>query len=199
MLLHAPSWVFQLLQFIESFFRWIVTIQKTAAGRVRKRRASPAATSCAPQRAWAPDLSPPTAHGRHPPEQATRTQNTQHSVCGLCRGSWRVRVAGCSKQTEATSRAAGRRSLRTSHSAGRPRRGGSAPTAFGESPHHRGVVDTNVRYFGVKSTNVPLGADGTKPAKVAHCPSWPTKAAKPGLFPVTEDLFVFAPRADQCC
>eukprot|EP00964_Phaeocystis_antarctica_P092624 scaffold59608_cov57-Phaeocystis_antarctica.AAC.2 len=30
---------------------------------------------------------------------------------------------------------------------------------------------------------------GTKPAKVAHRPSWPTKAAKPGLFPVTEDLF----------
>eukprot|EP00964_Phaeocystis_antarctica_P006644 scaffold3592_cov61-Phaeocystis_antarctica.AAC.2 len=24
---------------------------------------------------------------------------------------------------------------------------------------------------------------GTKPAKVAHRPSWPTKAAKPGLFP----------------
>eukprot|EP00964_Phaeocystis_antarctica_P141832 scaffold106945_cov50-Phaeocystis_antarctica.AAC.1 len=30
---------------------------------------------------------------------------------------------------------------------------------------------------------------GTKPAKVAHRPSWPIKAAKPGLFPVTEDLF----------
>eukprot|EP00964_Phaeocystis_antarctica_P072504 scaffold44361_cov57-Phaeocystis_antarctica.AAC.1 len=34
---------------------------------------------------------------------------------------------------------------------------------------------------------------GTKPAKVAHRPSWPTKAAKrrplPPVFPVTEDLF----------
>eukprot|EP00964_Phaeocystis_antarctica_P060601 scaffold36142_cov59-Phaeocystis_antarctica.AAC.1 len=30
---------------------------------------------------------------------------------------------------------------------------------------------------------------GTKPAKVAHRPSWPIKAAKPGLFPVTEDSF----------
>ena len=39
-----------------------------------------------------------------------------------------------------------------------------------------GVVDTKVGFFGVKSTNVPLGADGTKPAKVAHRPSWPTKA-----------------------
>ena len=29
---------------------------------------------------------------------------------------------------------------------------------------------------------------GTKPAKAAHRPSWPTKAAKPGLSPVTEDL-----------
>ena len=33
---------------------------------------------------------------------------------------------------------------------------------------HPGVVATKVRYFGVKSTKVPLGADGTKPAKVAH-------------------------------
>ena len=44
----------------------------------------------------------------------------------------------------------------------------------------------------------------TKPAKVPHRPSWPTKAAKPGLFPVTEELLqnkVFAPRAgaDQSC
>eukprot|EP00964_Phaeocystis_antarctica_P141791 scaffold106887_cov24-Phaeocystis_antarctica.AAC.1 len=30
---------------------------------------------------------------------------------------------------------------------------------------------------------------GTKPAKVAHRPSWPTKAAKLGRFPETEDLF----------
>ena len=52
-----------------------------------------------------------------------------------------------------------------------------------------GVVDTKVGFFGVKSTNVPLGADGTKPARVAHRPLWPTKAAKPGLFPETEDLF----------
>ena len=42
---------------------------------------------------------------------------------------------------------------------------------------HPGVVATKVRYFGVKSTKVPLGADGTKPAKVSHRPSWPTKAA----------------------
>eukprot|EP00964_Phaeocystis_antarctica_P156851 scaffold126776_cov54-Phaeocystis_antarctica.AAC.2 len=33
------------------------------------------------------------------------------------------------------------------------------------------------------------GQMGTKPAKVAHRPSWPTKAAKPGLFSETEDLF----------
>ena len=33
-------------------------------------------------------------------------------------------------------------------------------------------------YFGVKSTNVHLVQMGTKPAKVAHRPSWPTKAAK---------------------
>ena len=43
---------------------------------------------------------------------------------------------------------------------------------------------------------------GTKPAKVAHRPSWPTKAAKPGLFPMTEDLFakmssLRSPRADH--
>ena len=61
-------------------------------------------------------------------------------------------------------------------------------------------------YFGIgvgalylKSTNVPLGARGrwapkSKPAKVTHRPSWPTKAAKPGHFAfprerVTEDLF----------
>ena len=49
---------------------------------------------------------------------------------------------------------------------------------------HGGVVDTKVKYFGVKSTKVPRGQMGTKPAKVAHSPSWPTKAAKPGLFPV---------------
>ena len=56
--------------------------------------------------------------------------------------------------------------------------------------YHPGELATKVRYFGVKSTNVPLGADGTKPAaKVAHRPSWPTKAAKPGLFFETEDLF----------
>ena len=70
------------------------------------------------------------------------------------------------------------------------------------SVDHRGELATKVRYFGGKSTNVPLGQMGTKPAKVAHRPSWPTKAAKPGLFPVTEDLFckkVFAPRADQSC
>ena len=30
----------------------------------------------------------------------------------------------------------------------------------------------------------------TKHAKLTHRPSWPTKAAKPGLFPVTEDLFL---------
>ena len=51
-----------------------------------------------------------------------------------------------------------------------------------------GKLATKVRHFGGKSTNVPQGQMGTKPAKVAHRPSWPTKAAKPGLFPV-EDLF----------
>ena len=44
---------------------------------------------------------------------------------------------------------------------------------------------------------------GTKPAKVTHRPSWPAEAAKPGLFPVTEELRfaqkVFAPRADPSC
>eukprot|EP00964_Phaeocystis_antarctica_P107076 scaffold71844_cov46-Phaeocystis_antarctica.AAC.3 len=29
---------------------------------------------------------------------------------------------------------------------------------------------------------------GTKPAKVAHRPSWPTKAAKLGFFPETDEL-----------
>ena len=56
---------------------------------------------------------------------------------------------------------------------------------------HPGVVDTKVGDFGGKSTKVRLGdAIGTKPAKVADRPSWPTKAAKvnPKLFPVTEDL-----------
>ena len=33
--------------------------------------------------------------------------------------------------------------------------------------------------------NVYLVQMGTKPAKVAHCPLRPTKAAEPGLFPVT--------------
>ena len=46
-----------------------------------------------------------------------------------------------------------------------------------------------MRYFGVKLTKVPQGQMGTKPAKVAHRPSWPTKAAKLGRFPETEDLF----------
>ena len=55
---------------------------------------------------------------------------------------------------------------------------------------HSGVLATKVRYFGVKSTNVYLVQMGTRPAKVAHRPSWPTKAAKPGLFPETEDLFL---------
>ena len=32
-------------------------------------------------------------------------------------------------------------------------------------------------------------AEGTKPAKVAHRLSCPTKAAKPGLFSETDDLF----------
>ena len=57
------------------------------------------------------------------------------------------------------------------------------------SVYHPGVLATKVRYFGVKSTNVYLVQMGTRPAKVAHRPSWPTKAAKPGLFPETEDLF----------
>ena len=33
-----------------------------------------------------------------------------------------------------------------------------------------------------------MGKMGIKPAKVAHRLSWPTKAAKPGLFLETEDL-----------
>ena len=33
-------------------------------------------------------------------------------------------------------------------------------------------------YFGVKLTKVLREQMGTKPAKVAHRPSWPTKAAK---------------------
>ena len=45
-----------------------------------------------------------------------------------------------------------------------------------------------MRYFGIKSIKVPRGQMGTKPAKVAHSFSWPTKAAKPGLFPVIEDI-----------
>eukprot|EP00964_Phaeocystis_antarctica_P012076 scaffold6653_cov105-Phaeocystis_antarctica.AAC.1 len=63
---------------------------------------------------------------------------------------------------------------------------------------HGGVLATKVGYFGVKSTNVLLAAEGTKPAKVAHRPSWPTKATKPGLFPRDRRPFckkVFAPRA----
>eukprot|EP00964_Phaeocystis_antarctica_P065466 scaffold39513_cov58-Phaeocystis_antarctica.AAC.3 len=47
-----------------------------------------------------------------------------------------------------------------------------------ETRAHRGVLATKVGYFGVKSTNVHLVQMGTKPAKVAHRPSWPTKAAK---------------------
>ena len=53
----------------------------------------------------------------------------------------------------------------------------------------RGELATKVRYFGGKSTNVPRGQMGTKPAKVAHRPSWPTKAAKLGFSPETEALF----------
>ena len=48
---------------------------------------------------------------------------------------------------------------------------------------HPGVVATKVRYFGVKSTNVPQGQMGTKPAKVAHLPSWPTKVANQAFSP----------------
>ena len=52
-----------------------------------------------------------------------------------------------------------------------------------------------MRYFGAKSTKVPRGQMGTKPAKVAHSPSWPTKAAtvNQAFSPCVEDLFVFAP------
>ena len=42
---------------------------------------------------------------------------------------------------------------------------------------HGGEVATKVRYFGVKSTNGCRAQMGTKPAKVTHRPSWPTKAA----------------------
>ena len=54
---------------------------------------------------------------------------------------------------------------------------------------HRGELATKVRYFGGKSTNVPRGQMGTKPAKVAHLPSWPTKAAKLGFSPETDERF----------
>ena len=54
----------------------------------------------------------------------------------------------------------------------------------------RGELAPKLRHVGTKSTNVPLGVEGTKPAKLANRPSWPTKAAnKPGLSPESEDLF----------
>ena len=49
---------------------------------------------------------------------------------------------------------------------------------------------TKVRYFGVKLTNVPQGQMGTKPPKVAHRPSWPTKAAKNQAFPPRPKTFL---------
>ena len=61
--------------------------------------------------------------------------------------------------------------------------------ARNHSHSHQGVLATKMRYFGVKSTNVHRGQMGTNPAEVTHRPSWPTKATKPGLFPMTEDLF----------
>ena len=45
------------------------------------------------------------------------------------------------------------------------------------SLQHPGELATKVRYFGVKSTNGCRAQMGTKPAKVTHRPSWPTKAA----------------------
>ena len=71
-------------------------------------------------------------------------------------------------------------------------------------PGHGGVVDTKVGYFRVKLTKVLQEQMGTKPAKVAHRPSWPTKAAKVCRFCATKispplPPQVFAPRADQSC
>ena len=40
---------------------------------------------------------------------------------------------------------------------------------------------------------------GTKPAKLANRPSWPTKAAKLGLFPETDDLFAKRAIPNQSC
>ena len=56
--------------------------------------------------------------------------------------------------------------------------------ARNHSHSHQGVLATKMRYFGVKSTNVHRGQMGTNPAEVTHRPSWPTKATKPGLFPL---------------
>ena len=53
------------------------------------------------------------------------------------------------------------------------------------------ILATKVRYFGVKSTNGCRAQMGTKPAKVTHRPSWPTKAAKPAyiqLYPVSSKV-----------
>eukprot|EP00964_Phaeocystis_antarctica_P092122 scaffold59200_cov63-Phaeocystis_antarctica.AAC.1 len=64
------------------------------------------------------------------------------------------------------------------------RRGGVHPAgAFCAPPRwrmppllHGGEVDTKVSYFEGKSTNVLLAADGSKPAKVGHRPSWPDQS-----------------------
>eukprot|EP00964_Phaeocystis_antarctica_P119409 scaffold83136_cov51-Phaeocystis_antarctica.AAC.1 len=61
-------------------------------------------------------------------------------------------------------------------------------------------VDSTTASQTVGRTLPPARRHGDSDWAVAHRPSWPTKAAKPGLFPVTEDLFaktVFAPRADH--
>ena len=80
---------------------------------------------------------------------------------------------------------------------------GSPPFGLGSCDQKVGGLRLGyaLLYFGIgvgalylKSTNVPLGARGrwapkSKPAKVTHRPSWPTKAAKPGLFfSETEEL-----------
>ena len=70
----------------------------------------------------------------------------------------------------------------------------------------RGSLATKMRYHRLSlgsnrltSNVLTWGQMGPKPAKVTHSPSLRTKAAKPGLFPVSENLCkrVFAPRADQ--
>ena len=95
---------------------------------------------------------------------------------------------------------------------------GSPPFGLGSCDQKVGGLRLGyaLLYFGIgvgalylKSTNVPLGARGrwapkSKPAKVTHRPSWPTKAAKPGHFAFPRDRRPFckkvsAPRGGPSC